>query len=284
MSAGARTTLALQPISWEYETVNVNRRGEIVARTSHRAEGCMQVLAGAVILELVAIPAGRFLMGSPESQGYPDEHPAHSVSIPGFLLGRAPVTQAQWSAVMRRPPPYRSPGAQLPADRISWDMARDFCAALARTTTRPYRLPSEAEWEYACRAGSTTSFHFGPTLTTDLANYVGDHTFAEEPAGVYRHVSTPAETFPPNEFGLYDMHGNVWEWCQDAWHDDYRGAPADGSAWEQKGTRERVARGGSWHETPGNCRSAVRLRALASEGEDFVGFRVALAWDTMDRS
>jgi formylglycine-generating enzyme required for sulfatase activity len=155
----------------------------------------------------------------------------------------------------------------------------EFCTVLAARTGRPYRLPSEAEWEYACRAGSTTPFHFGPTLTTDLANYVGEHTFGSEPPGVYRHGSTDAGSFPPNEFGLHDMHGNVWEWCADMWSEDYNSAPADGSPRvrrAERGIRRRVLRGGSWHETPGNCRSAVRLGLDASEGEDFVGFRVAL--------
>jgi formylglycine-generating enzyme required for sulfatase activity len=268
--------LAPEQQEWRFETVTVDRRGEITARPQHRITGFIERLGAGVVLEMAEIPAGAFQMGSPASQGYPDEHPLHFVRVPGFFMGRHPVTQAQWDAVMPEQPPYRCAGPNRPADRVSWDAARAFCQRLATLTGRRYRLPSEAEWEYACRAGSTTPFHFGATLTTDLANYVGDHIFLSEPAGVYRHCSTDVGSFPPNEFGIYDMHGNVWEWCQDVWHDAYHGAPADGSAWEHGGGKARVTRGGSWHEPPGNCRSAVRLRSKADDGEDLIGFRVAL--------
>ncbi len=227
---------------------------------------------------MVSLSAGSFQMGSREGQGYDDERPLHYVRVPAFLIGRFTVTQEQWAAVMSWKPPYRCPGLRRPADRVSWDAADAFCRRLAALTGRPYRLPSEAEWEYACRAGSTTPFHYGPTLTTGLANYVGEHVFRDEPPGVYRHGATEVGAFPPNEFGLYDMHGNVWEWCQDAWYDDYNGAPGNGEARIQRGARRRVLRGGSWHETPGNCRSAVRLGLDAGEGDDFTGFRVALTF------
>ncbi|MBN1877274.1 MAG: formylglycine-generating enzyme family protein, partial [Anaerolineae bacterium] len=117
----------------------------------------------------------------------------------------------------------------------------------------------------------------GPTLTTDLANYVGIHTYLDEPEGIYRHVTTDVGSFPPNAFGLYDMHGNVWEWCADAWHDDYMGAPTDGSVWEQTSATYRVLRGGCWHDPPTLCRSAARLKYTPNDGEDYFGFRVALA-------
>jgi formylglycine-generating enzyme required for sulfatase activity len=265
----------LHAISWVFETVTVNVRGEVIARVPGRASGYAEDLGQGVALEMVALPGGSFQMGSREGQGYDDEHPLHFVRVPAFLIGRFTVTQEQWAAVMPWAPPYRCPGARRPVDRITWDAADEFCRRLAKRTGRAYRLPSEAEWEYACRAGSMTPFHFGATLTTDLANYVGEHIFSGEPPGLYRHSSTDVGGFPPNEFGLYDMHGNVWEWCQDAWHDDYNGAPSGGEAWVQRGARRRVLRGGSWHEPPGNCRSAIRLGFAASDGDDLVSFRIA---------
>jgi formylglycine-generating enzyme required for sulfatase activity len=216
-------------------------------------------------------------MGSRPGQGYEDERPQHSVGLGAFLLGKYPITQEQWGAVMAWEPPYRCQGPRRPVDRVSWDDAVEFCRELSEKTGRAYRLPSEAEWEYGCRAGSTAPFYFGETITTDLANYVGEHTYLSEPKGIYRHVTTDVGSFPSNGFGLYDMHGNVWEWCGDAWHDDYTGAPGDGSAWEGGATLQRVLRGGSWHDPPGICRCAARLKFDRSDGEDFVGFRVALA-------
>jgi formylglycine-generating enzyme required for sulfatase activity len=262
--------------SWTFETVIVDARGEVIARTSHQADGMAEALGDGVVLEMVSLPGGSYQMGSRSGQGYDDEHPLHFVRAPAFLMGRFTVTQEQWAAVMPSAPPYRCAGPRRPVDRVTWDAAREFCRRLAYRTGRDYRLPSEAEWEYACRAGSTTPFHFGPTLTTDLANYVGEHVFSAEPPGVYRHCSTDVGSFLPNEFGLYEMHGNMWEWCQDAWHDDYTGAPVDGRSWEQRGARRHVLRGGSWHEPPGNCRSAIRLGLDAGDGDDCVGFRIAL--------
>jgi formylglycine-generating enzyme required for sulfatase activity len=215
-----------------------------------------------------------FMMGSPERRGYEDEHPLHRVMVAPFFMGKYPVTQAQWQAVMGRLPPCRCKGAGLPVDRVAWHDARRFCERLSERAGRVYRLPSEAEWEYACRAGTRTPFYFGETITTDLANYVGEHTFLSEPKGVYRHQSTEVGSLPPNAFGLYDMHGNVWEWCADAWHDTYLGAPGDGKAWESGDAAQRVLRGGSWHEPPDNCRSAVRLKADPADKEDLFGFRV----------
>ena len=123
---------------------------------------------------------------------------------------------------------------------------------------------------------TATPFHFGDTISTDQANYNGYFSYADGQPGVYRHVTTDAGTFPPNDFGVCDMHGNLWEWCADVWHTSYGGAPSDGRAWETGGEPGfRVARGGSWHDTPDVCRSAARLRARAAEGDDIIGFRVA---------
>lgn len=260
----------------EFETVTINGQGEIIERSIQRAQQVVEDLGSGVILEMIAIQGGMFRMGSRESQGYADEHPQHTVRLASFLLGKYTVTQEQWGAVMDWTPPYRCQGAKRPVDRVSWSDSWGFCQRLSAITRRAYRLPSEAEWEYACRADTTTPFYVGETITTDLANYVGEHTFLGEPKGVYRHGTTEVGSFPPNAFGLYDMHGNVWEWCADAWHDDYDGAPTDGSVWESRRAVDRVLRGGCWHDPPGLCRSTARLKQAPDQGEDFFGFRVAL--------
>lgn len=261
---------------FEFETVTVDKQGAIVERSLQRAQQFVEDLGNDVLLEMVIIEGGLFRMGSRESQGYADEHPQHSVRVASFLLGKYPVTQEQWAEIMDWTPPYRCHGAKRPVDRVAWHDAQEFCQRLSAKTGRSYRLPSEAEWEYACRAGGSTPFSTGETITADFANYVGEHTFLDEPKGVYRHVTTDVGSFHPNAFGLYDVHGNVWEWCADAWHDDYAGAPTDGSAWKRRTTADRVLRGGGWHDPPGLCRSAARLKQVADQREDFFGFRLAL--------
>ena len=263
-------------VEFSFETPTVNERGEVVETRPGIAHQFSQDLGSGVSLEMVAIPGGKAQMGSAGHAGYPDEHPQHPTFISPFFLGKFEVNQEQWQAVMGKSLPVRFIGPSLPVDRACWTDGMDFCKKLSEKTGRAYRLPSEAEWEYACRAGSATPFYFGPTLTTNLANYVGEHTYAAEPKGIYRHSTTPGGSFPPNAFGLYDMHGNLWEWCADSWHEDYTGAPLDGSAWVERGAHSRVVRGGSWHETPAHCRSAVRLKYDQAERDDFVGFRLAL--------
>jgi formylglycine-generating enzyme required for sulfatase activity len=214
-------------------------------------------------------------MGSPRGQGYDDERPQHFVQVAGFFIASTLITQAQWQAVMGRRPRCRFVGSELPVENVAWAEARAFCQRLAHRSGRVYQLPSEAQWEYACRAGSNTPFYCGETVTTDLANYCGDHTYRGGPAGLYRHTTLAGGTFPPNPFGLYDMHGNLWQWCADAWHADYEGAPAGDGAWDTRGDPDgRVVRGGSWHDTPDACRSAARARYDSGQGDDFVGFRV----------
>ncbi|WP_041235344.1 formylglycine-generating enzyme family protein [Dactylococcopsis salina] len=150
-------------------------------------------------------------------------------------------------------------GENNPVERVSWHKAKEFCQKLSEQTGKTYRLPSEAQWEYACRAGTTTPFYFGETISTDLANYDGNSRYGNGKKGVYRIKTTPVRSFPPNAFGLYDMHGNVWEWCEDVWHENYEGAPNDGSAWLTEGDHyRRVMRGGSWYPNPRYCRCANR--------------------------
>jgi formylglycine-generating enzyme required for sulfatase activity len=253
-------------------------------------------LGAKVDLTMVLIPPGKFLMGSPpeELERLENESPQHQVTIAyPFLMGQHPVTQAQWQQVSKMPQvnrrlianPTNFKGAKLPVERVSWLDAEEFCLRLSANTPHTYRLPSEAEWEYACRAGTTTPFSFGETIDTELANYRGTDykelglsgTYGRGVLGEYRKKTTPVGTFPANNFGLYDMHGNVWEWCLDDWHDSYVDAPVDGSAWinstmEEK--RLKILRGGSWYGNPSYCRSAYRNRFDAGNHYFRSGFRV----------
>ncbi|NEO15186.1 MAG: formylglycine-generating enzyme family protein [Moorea sp. SIO3F7] len=225
---------------------------------------------------MVAIPGGTFEMGSPETEeGHSNsESPQHQVTVKSFFMGKYQVTQAQWQAVAAltqvnrelKPNPSYFKGEDRPVEGVSWYDAVEFCARLSEYTKRPYRLPSEAEWEYACRAGTTTPFHFGETITTDLANYHGNSTYGSGYKGKYVQETTPVGSFGlGNDFGLYDMHGNVWEWCADHWHDNYEGAPTDGTAWQdepdsnnENDNKHRLWRGGSCYTMPKNCRSGSR--------------------------
>ena len=187
----------------------------------------------ATVIEMVKIPAGSFLMGSPTSEEshFASESPQHEVTLETFWMSQSPITQAQWEYVMGTNPSHFK-GEGLPVECVSWHDAMEFCRRLSQQTGHTYTLPSEAQWEYACRAGTTTPFSFGDTITTDQANYDGNYTYGNGPKGEYRQQTTPVGMFPPNDWGLHDMHGNVWEWCLDQWHPNYEGAPVDGSAWE----------------------------------------------------
>ncbi|BDM83544.1 formylglycine-generating enzyme family protein [Acaryochloris marina] len=225
---------------------------------------------GEVSLDMVMIPGGKFLMGSHngESERSDSEGPQHWVSVLPFFMGKYAVTQAQWKVVASwervnrdlNPTPSSFIGYQRPVEQISWEDAIEFCERLSHHTGREYSLPSEAEWEYACRAGTQTPFHFGETITTELANYNGTATYSNGPEGEYRQQTTNVGSFSPNGFGLYDMHGNVWESCLDTWHENYEGAPTDGSAWIDNTNNFHVVRGGSWIRDPRSCRCAYRDR------------------------
>jgi formylglycine-generating enzyme required for sulfatase activity len=259
----------------EFETPTLNEKGEIIAGARHSAEQFSDDLGNGIRLDMLVIPAGIFQMGSHPHQGHADEGPAHLVTVKSFRMGKFLITQGQWKAVMGRVPPCRFKGENLPVERVSWNDAQIFCQRLSKKTGRSYHLPSETQWEYACRAGTNTPFSFGETLTTEIANYNGEHTFRDEPRGIYFHSTNEGGKFPPNAFGIYDMHGNLWEWCADNWLDDYSSSPRDGSSYHDHESSYRVARGGSWHDLPENCRSAARLRVLQTEAEEFIGFRVS---------
>ncbi|MEO0970769.1 MAG: formylglycine-generating enzyme family protein [Cyanobacteria bacterium J06639_18] len=262
-------------------------------------------LGNGIKLEMVLINGGTFAMGAPETEegSRESERPQHKVTVPTFFISKYQVTQAQWRAVASlsqvktklEPEPSRFKGDNRPVERVSWYDAVEFCDRLSRfvrlkkKTGLQYRLPSEAEWEYACRGGSTTPFHFGETITTDLANYRGTDneefkfsgSYGEGPKGVYREETTDVGSFDaPNAFGLHDMHGNVWEWCLDDWHENYKGAPTDGTAWtineNDNRSHSKVLRGGSWDINPELCRSARRHLIIPDLRLDY-GFRVVCA-------
>jgi formylglycine-generating enzyme required for sulfatase activity len=227
-----------------------------------------------ITMDLMGIPGDKFLMGSPENEAERgiDESPQHLVTIRPFLLGKYPITQAQWQAVMGNNPSRFVGGhsGRKPVEKVSWFDCQEFCQRLSELVGRKFRLPTEAEWEYACRGKTTTPFHFGKTITTDFANYNGEHTYGGAREGEYRHQTTEVGSFSPNCFGLYDMHGNVAEWCADVWQDSYNHAPDNENL-----KAPRVLRGGSWIHLPGCCRSAHRLNSSPNSKSDAFGFRIA---------
>ena len=245
---------------------------------------------GSIPLRMMLIPTGSFLMGSPEAEeGHEQtESPQHEVTLSQFFMAKYPVNQSQWRAVAAMSQvnqklqlaPSHFTGDNRPVEKVSWHDAVEFCDRLTLHTNRQYRLPTEAEWEYACRARTTTPFHFGPTLSTDYANYNGADqeygVYGPGTRGQYRQETTPVDQFPgTNAYGLHDMHGNVWEWCQDYWHNNYDGAPDDGSAWIEVGNAERrILRGGSWYSNPRYCRSAYRDSNHPDIRDNLIGFRV----------
>jgi formylglycine-generating enzyme required for sulfatase activity len=277
----------------------------------------LEVRNQALALTLLWIPPGRFWMGSPETEPErrDSEGPQHLVQLQGFFMSQTPITQAQWREVAGwRERPGERWGRELktdpsrfqsneeqgekkvrllegesntdnrPVEQVSWLDAMEFCHRLSKRTGRTYTLPSEAQWEYACRTGTTTPFHFGDTISPELANYDENYAYAYADGlkGIYREQPVPVGMFPANAWGLHDMHGNVWEWCLDEWHKSYEGAPTDGRAWADAAQGEKriesannkLLRGGSWDLNPGDCRSATRRRLLPDLAGYDVGFRV----------
>ena len=333
----------LQTIS--FETVKVNARGQIINRETRQAQCFTEILPGGVKLEMMKIPGGTFMMGTDEAEIerlcskfdtdlFKNESPQHLVTLQPFFMSKYAITQEQWKAIASEtnlkvndyldPDPSRFKRNKNPVERVSWYDCVEFCQRLSKLTgqdnnlPREYQLPSEAQWEYACRSpltpqntqkssnswfpplkggrkgdherGKYPPFYFGETITTELVNYNGDYIYARENKGIKRGKTTPVGSFPPNAFGLCDMHGNVWEWCLDDWHSNYQGAPNDGSAWMEfktsylaKNKQHKsysVLRGGSWSIYPNNCRSAIR--DLSIPREDRIGnpgFRVVCLFE-----
>jgi formylglycine-generating enzyme required for sulfatase activity len=322
-AAGTGAIIAAPSIRWRlskppmrtiaFEVATVDAKGVRNPPEKYTAAVFTEAL-GSGGLEMVSIPAGSYTMGSPidEPERLPNEGPQHNVTLGAFFIGASPVTQAQWfAAVMAHPvrinrdldpKPSFFKGIDLPVESITWNQAEEFCLRLAEITGRPYRLPSEAEWEYACRAGTVSPFHFGPTIIPELANYCGtggavcgesdgksiasdvyggvnyaSGAYGQGPPGTFRGTPTPPGTFPRNRFGLYDTHGNVWEYCCDVWNDNYADVPLDGSAsLAGSADSQRVLRGGSWSHNPAICRSAYRdsIAPGFSGWEGRIGVRV----------
>ena len=245
-----------------------------ISSISSSSQTRTEILPGGITLEMVKIPAGSFLMG--DESFFDSEKPQHRVNLQEFYLGKYPVTQEQYQAVMSDNPSnfkgFLKNTSTNPVEGVSWDDAQAFCQKLNDKTGKKYRLPSEAEWEYACRAGIQTRYYFG-----DNEKKLGEYAWYEYNSGSKTH---PVGQKKPNNWGLYDMSGNVWEWCEDGWHENYENAPTDGTAWNENHsvTNLRVLRGGSWGDNPWLCRSACRC----SDGYRFnyFGFRVVSPQDS----
>ncbi|NJK46934.1 formylglycine-generating enzyme family protein [Candidatus Gracilibacteria bacterium] len=282
---------------FEYKVVTVDATGQECDRYRSSSRYRVEDLGREIVLEMVAIPGGTFCIGSPQTEEgwHSSQSPQHLATIKPFFIGKYPVTQTQWQIVAAlpkvkqdlNPNPANFLGEDRPVEQVSWYDAIEFCARLSQQTGYDYRLPTEAQWEYACRAHTLTPFHFGETITTDLANYSGvdweymgkicsKGSYGAGPKGCDRRETTPVGSFQvANGFGLYYLHGNVREWCADYWHDNYEGAPIDGSAWITGGdSNKRVLRGGSWNVSPKKCRSAYRVKFDPNASLYDIGFRV----------
>lgn len=233
---------------------------------------------------MVIIPPGSFMMGLPESvEGRDDERPNHSVTISyDFAVSKFEVTFQEWDACVSEGGCSYHPDdngwgrGSRPVIHVNWDDANEYVDWLSRKTGWRYRLLSESEWEYVARAGSTGPFHFGSTISPDQANYRGHYTWGGGPRGVYREKTVPVGSFPGNDFGLHDVHGNVWEWVEDCWRSSHHGAPKDGSAWTwDEHCYRRVLRGGSWFDVPWALRSSRRDFLDREFRFSTIGFRVA---------
>jgi formylglycine-generating enzyme required for sulfatase activity len=288
--------LPLQPLT--FQTIALDEKATVIDQPTRSMQYFDELLSEGITMRMMLVPSGSFVMGSPEEElhSYNNEKPQHLVTVPDFAIGQFTITQTQWTAIAQlpkvkrnlKPKPSFYIGNNRPAERLNWDEAVEFCDRLTRLTRKPYRLPSEAEWEYACRAGTTTAFNLGPTIATDFANYRGVDddrgeqgvllgNYGEGPQGAYRGKTIEMGEFFPNPFGLYDMHGNVWEWCADHWHQNYDGAPIDGSVWldpEADESGDRVIRGGSWTNSPQSCRSVSRFSVAPDYRNNSLGFRV----------
>jgi formylglycine-generating enzyme required for sulfatase activity len=267
--------------SFQFEVVLLDKRGNINNREQKESRYQWIYLGDGVSLDMVYIPGGSFMMGSPvgekflgllrydEDAGRDKERPQHLVTLPPFQMGKNPSHRQ---------------GADLPVENVSWLDAQDFCEKLSQKTGKKFRLPSEAEWEYACRAGTSTDFHFGVTITTNVANF-GGYPFGGAPKSHGPRETTAVGSYRvANNFGLYDMHGNVEEWCLDEWTTDYQGVSINGRArgdvFSLDGNKKRIKRGGSYHSTAWSSRSAHRSIWTASDNCMSIGFRVLSPQDS----
>jgi formylglycine-generating enzyme required for sulfatase activity len=264
---------------FSFETVTVNEYGEIITRTNKQAFYYTENLDNGVSLDMVYIPAGSFMMGS----NFPSEKPIHKVTLKSFYLAKYLITQAQYMAVMRKNRAYFNyfkGHEHYPVECVSRKKAMEFCLRLSGSTARKYTLPSESQWEYSCRAGTNTSFYCGDTITMELANYDGRKYKYDNPKDKYKSRTTPVGKYLPNPWGLYDMHGNVYEWCLDNRSTDYTTAPVDGSAWRDNNInniydKRIILRGGCFFDSDYCCRSSYRYNEVIADFYNWnIGFRV----------
>ena len=266
-----------------FETKQVDRYGSLRSTARAQSKVYREDIGSGVKLEMVQIPQGTFAMGAntAEEGASNDEYPQRDVTLSEFWMGKHTVTQAQWqqftssmrSSMSSLTSRMTFDSSNLPIGGIFWTEAVEFCHWLSQRSEKNYRLPSQAQWEYACRANTTTPFYFGETITPELANYNGSYRYGQGPKGTYRQQTTEVGSFPPNAFGLYDMHGNVWEWCLDNWH-DLHPDKTQGDIVRRLSGQTKVLRGGSWFYQPTDCRSANRLTYPFHNRIDDIGFRV----------
>lgn len=259
---------------FSFNLVTTNKRGEIISTTLGYARSFIQDLGNGVNLEMVQIPGGKYLMGSRDER-CDWEFPEHEVILPNFFMSKYPVTQEQYKAITGANPSMFK-GDQLPVENVSWNNAVSFCEELAIKTGKSYTLPSETQWEYACRAGTGTAFYFGDSINSDLVNYNGNYSYGLVHKQNFRQKTVPVGSLMPNAYGLYDMHGNVYEWCLDDWHSNYNGAPDNQNPWFSRTSRWKVVRGGSWNTSPQDCRSTSRSLHMADSAYGDIGFRLVL--------
>ncbi|MEL6262687.1 MAG: SUMF1/EgtB/PvdO family nonheme iron enzyme [Cyanobacteria bacterium J06626_6] len=280
----AKPSVPAQYSTFRFKTVRVSPQGNMVKTHRHEAKIFTEDLGKGIAMEMVRIPGGTFRMGAArgEKEANDNEYPQREKRVFEFWMGKYTVTQSQWKAVMGpkviapQAAPYSTTQIKKPLqpiENIFWTDAVKFCQRLSQQTGRTYQLPSSSQWEYACRAGTTTPFSFGETLTPDLANYNGNYSYGRGPKGRYRERTTEVGCFPPNAFGLYDMHGNVWEWCLDGWQALDQNNTANGNMQRLSG-QQKSLRGGSWFYLPTNCRAAYRLTYPFHNRTDDIGFRV----------
>ena len=268
---------------FKFDTIQIDRFGKTINRSHHSVKYCAEDLGDDINLEMIKIPDGELIHNSPDKGRNNTTH-QKSLRIYSFYLAKFPTTQRQWQQVARLPQvkrklqlkPAQFSGADLPVENVSWYDAIEFCQRLSQATGKQYRLPLEAQWEYACRARTTTPFSFGQTITSEIANYNGRYTYADELKGEYRKTTTPVNKFFPNAFGLYGMHGNVWEWCADDWQDNYQNIYSDRSIDNSSENQIKVIRGGSWGSRPAFCSSTHRDRFIADNFNNFIGFRCVI--------
>jgi uncharacterized protein (TIGR02996 family) len=265
------------------QAISIPNRSELEARLRGLLSEGVQPIGpfwtNSLKMRFAWVPAGTFLMGSPESEaGRFDNETQHNVTLTkGFYMGIYTVTQEQWQAVMGDNPSHFKGEQQMPVETVSWKDCQRFIKKLRKQDKKPYHLPTEAEWEYGCRGGTTTPFHFGETISTDQGNYNGNETYGNGKKGVYRQKTTRVGIFTANAWGIHDMHGNVWEWCQD-WFGDY----TENDVVDPKGPdagQFRVLRGGSWYISPVSCRSPFRDWGEPGGRDGSVGFRLCFCLD-----